>query len=127
MSLSIALDGNLSIQLTDEARPTPLPMKFNLSYTRKNMHDFVFSGVVTNQAVPQGTVTNPTIVLVWVREGGISLSWNSGGLGPTEMAANPTPPPGDPPMMMLMRFAPGPGQLYVTTTGPARGAIWVFQ
>jgi hypothetical protein len=127
MSLSITLDGNLNIQLTEESRPMPVPMRFGLNYTRKNMNDFVYLGAVTNQVVPQGTVTNPTLVLVWVREGAISLAWNVGGQGPTDIAANPTPPPTDPPQMMLTRYAPGPGQLYITTTGPARGAIWVFQ
>lgn len=127
MALSIALDGNLLLQLTEESRPVPIPVKFNLTYNEKVMYDFAFTGTVTNQAVPQGSVTNPRFILVWVREGAISLSWTSGGAGPTEIAANPTPPPGDPPIMLLMRHAPGAGQLYITTTAPARGAVWLFE
>lgn len=127
MSLSIALDGTVSIQLTPEARPTPIPIKFVRNYNEKIMYDFALSGAVTNQAIPQGSVTNPHTVLVWVREGSIELSWDSGGDGATEISANPSPPPEDAPLMILMRYAPGAGQLYITTTAAARGAVWLFE
>lgn len=127
MSLSIALDGNILLQLTEEARAVSVPVKFNLTYNEKVLYDFAFSGAVTNQAIPQGSVTNPRFILVWVREGAISLSWASDGSAPTAISANPTPPPTDPPLMMLMRYAPGAGQLYITTTAPARGAVWVLE
>lgn len=127
MALSIALDGNVLIQLTDESRPVPVPAKFNLTYNEKVMYDFAFTGTVTNQAVPQGSVSNPRIMLIWVREGSVSFSWDSGGGGATVIAANPTPPPADTPLWILMRHAPGAGQLYMTTTAPARGAVWLFE
>lgn len=127
MSLSIAFAGTLNIQLSEEARPTPVPVNFNLSYTEKVMYDFSFPGSVTHQAVPQGSVTAPRFMLVWVREGAIDLSWSSTGDAPTSIAANPTPPPADTPVLLLMRHAPGASQLYVTTTSAARGAIWIFE
>lgn len=127
MALSIALDGNVLIQLTDESRPVPVPVKFNLTYNEKVMYDFAFSGTVTNQAVPQGSVTNPRMILVWVREGSVALSWDASGTFPTTIGANPTPPPADAPLLILMRYAPSAGQLYLTTTAPARGAVWLFE
>lgn len=127
MSLTIALDGNVLLQLTEEARPVAIPLKFNLTYREKVLYDFNFPGAVTNQAVPQGSVTNPRILLVWVREGSVSFSWDIGGAAPTVIAANASPPPADTPLLVMMRHAPGAGQLYMTTTAPARGAVWLLE
>lgn len=127
MALTIAMDGTLSIQLTDEARPTPVPVKFNLTYTRKVMWDFSNVTDVTNFAVPQGSMTAARFILVFVREGEIELSWNSGGANPTIIKANPVQSPPDVPVMMLARHDPEASQLYISSVGVARGAIWLFQ
>lgn len=126
MALSIAFDGNLTIQLSPEARPMPVPVKFALTYTRKAMHDFVHAGAVSNVAVGQGSVTAPKFVLIWVREGSVDFSWASNGAAPTTISANPDPPPDDAPVLVMMRWNPGASQLYMTTAGPATGAVWVF-
>lgn len=126
MALTIALDGNLTIQLSPEARPAAVPLKFALSYTKKAMHDFVHTGAVSNVAVGQGSVTAPKFVLIWVREGSVNFSWNVAGDAPTTISANPNPPPGDVPVFLLMRYDPAASQLYMTTTGAAAGSVWVF-
>jgi len=128
MALTIAMDGTLSIQLTDEARPTPIPVKFNLTYTKKVMYDFVNTTTVSHVAVPQGGVLHPRFILVFVREGEIELSWDAGGANPTVIQANPVQSPPDVPVFMLARYQPDDvGQLYLTSAGVARGAIWLFE
>lgn len=128
MALTISMDGTLSLQLTDEARPTPVPVKFNLTYTKKMMYDFVNTTTVSHVAVPQGGVTAPRFILVFVREGEIELSWDSGGANPTVIQANPIQSPPDVPVMFLgPRHQPDAGQLYLTSAGVARGSIWIFE
>lgn len=126
MALTLVLDGNINLQLTDEARPIPVPLRFNLSYTQKVLYDFDFSGAAANVAVPQGSLTAPKAILVFVREGSLSLSWSATGEGPTVLTANPSPPPADVPTLLLFRFQPGAGQLYTTVAAAARGSIWLF-
>lgn len=126
MSLSINLDGTLSIQLTEESRPSLVPVRFTRNYTKKAMHTFAHTSPLTNSAVGQGAVTAPKLVLIWVRAGTVSFSWANDGAAPTVIKASDTPPPGDPPVMILMRDDPGAGQLYMTTTGPVEGDVWVF-
>lgn len=127
MALSFSLSGTLNIQLTDEARPTPIPLTFSTTYSEKAIHDFHYTGAVTNQAIPQGTVTAPRLILVWVREGSITLSWAADGAGGTAIQANPTPPPTESPLMVLTGYSPSARQLYITTSGAARGSIWLFE
>lgn len=127
MALSIAFNGSLLLQLTEDARPQAVPVNFALTYTKKVMYDFTNNLGVSHVAVPQGVVNAPTFILVFVKEGEIELSWDSMGANPTSIKANPTQTPPDVPVMMLARYQPGAGQLYLTSTGVARGAIWLFQ
>jgi hypothetical protein len=127
MSLSIALDGNLLLQLTPESRPQSIPVKFATSYTKKVMYDFTFLTSQSHVAAPQGSVTSPKIVIIWIDEGTVDFSWDSMGANPTSVSANPTPPPEDTPVWILMRYAPGAGQLYLSCTGPAKGRLWLFE
>lgn len=126
MALSFALDGNLLIQLTPEARPQPIPVKWSLSYTRKAMFDFVLGANTSNQAVGPGSVTSPKFVLVWVREGSVDFSWASNGAAPITIAANPDPPPGDVPVWFLMRHEPDPATLYMTSVDGAKVDVWLL-
>jgi hypothetical protein len=66
-------------------------------------------------------------VLVFLYSGTISLSWDATGLAPTVISANPTPPPTDRPLLMLFRYNAPASALYLSTTGAARGAIWLFE
>jgi len=126
MPLSISLDGNLLIQLSPEARPTPVPLKFALQYTRKAMFDYVLAPNTANLAVGPGSVTAPKFVLIWVREGTVSFSWASNGAGAMDVSANPNPPPGDVPVVFLMRFEPGASTLYMTSTAGAVCSVWLL-
>lgn len=126
MALSISLDGNLSVQLTPEARPQPIPVKFALSYTKKGMFDFVLPANSANVPVGPGGVAAPKFVLIWVREGSVDFSWDSGGDAPTTVTANPNPPPADVPVMLLMRYEPSAGTLYMTSLLGARCEVWLF-
>jgi len=126
MALSISFDGTLLLQLTEEARPTPVPVKYQLTYTKKVMWDFSNTTTVTNLAVPQAGVVHPRFILVFIREGEIDLSWESDGDGATTVGANPQG--GDVPVMILFRQPPDAStQLYLSSTGVARGAIWLFE
>jgi len=126
MALSFALDGNILIQLTPEARPQPIPVKFALTYTKKAMFDFVLPANTTNQAVGPGSVTSPKFVLVWVREGSVDLSWAADGAGGLTVSANPDPPPADVPVIVLMRHEPDAATLYMTSTAGARVDVWLL-
>lgn len=127
MSLSIKLTGTLNIQLTDEAQPFPVPVNYAMQYSEKVLYDFLNNGTVTHVAVPQGSVTNPSLIIVWVREGSIDLSWDPGGANPTTITANPVPTTVNTPLMILSGYMPAARQLYLTSTGVARGAIWLFE
>lgn len=127
MALTLTLDGNLLIQLTEDARPIAVPLKFSGTYTEKVLYDFNFASSQSHVAAPQGSVTAPRFIVVWVQEGTVEFSWDSAGANPTIIGANPTPPPAESPLMVIMRYAPGAGQLYLTCSGPARGRLWIFE
>ena len=127
MASTIKLTGNLLVQLTEGSAPAPIPVGFEMSYTEKVIYDFSYLSAQTNVPVPAGSVTNPRFLLVFLYEGAISLSWDSGGAAPTELAANPTPPPNDRPLLMLFRYGAPASALYLSTAGAARGAIWIFE
>lgn len=126
MALSFALDGNLLIQLTPEARPQPIPVKFALSYTKKAMFDFVLPPNTSNLAAGPGSVTAPKFVLIWVREGSVDFSWASNGAGAITISANPDPPPADVPVVILMRHEPDAATLYMSCTDAARCDVWLL-
>lgn len=126
MSLSLRLDGNIFIQLTDEAQPFPVPLKVVLSYMEKIIYDFSHTTTQTNAVIPQGSITAPKFVLVFVREGTINLSWDSAGAGSTSFTADPQTP-ANVPVMFLYRGTATAAQLYLSSTGVARGAIWLFE
>ena len=92
-------------------------------------------GIVTNRDLrfetrldaPVRAVMTPRERLVWVREGSITLSWAADGAGGTAIQANPTPPPTESPLMVLTGYSPSARQLYITTSGAARGSIWLFE
>lgn len=127
MSSTIKLTGNLLVQLAEGAQPSPVPVGFDMTYTEKVIYGFNYNGAVANQPVPAGSVTNPRFVLVFLYEGAISLAWNIAGDGATALAANPTPPPSDRPIMMLFRFNAPASALYITVAASARGEIWLFE
>lgn len=126
MALTIALDGNISIQLTDDARPTPVPVRFSLNYTRKAMFDYVLPALTSDMAVGPGSVTAPKFVLIWVKSGSVDFSWDSGGAAPTTISANPNPPPSDVPVMVMMRFEATTSTLYMSSTEGAVCSVWLF-
>lgn len=123
---SISFSGNLVVQLTDDAKPTSVPLNFTTQYTEKSMYDFSY-GVVTNQALPQGSITNPRIIMVQILSGSASLSWSGSGTAPTVMTANSTPPPSDPAMQLFYTYAAGANTLYITTAAPCTGRVWFFE
>ena len=59
MSLTLDFAATLTLKLNEDMRPAPLPIAFSLTYTKNAMHDGSTTGAVTNQAVPQGSVTAP--------------------------------------------------------------------
>lgn len=124
---SITFTGSIAIQLTDEARPATVPVSFSGTYVEKSMNDLSYSVAVTNQAIPQGTVTNPKFILIQVTEGSMSISRSVSGTAPIVLTANPSPPPGDVPTLFSYTFSAPTESLYVTTTGPARGRVWLFE
>ena len=127
MASTIKLTGNLLIQLAEGASPSPVPVGFEMSYTEKVIFDFSYLTAQTNLAVPQGSISNPRFVLVFLYQGSINLSWDAGGAAPTVISANPTPPPADRPLMMLFRYNAPASALYLTSFAAARGAIWIFE
>ena len=126
MSLTLRMDGNITIQLTDEGAPLPIPLKVAMTYTEKVIYDFSYTAPQTDTAIPQGSVTAPKFVLVFVRQGSISLSWDSGGVGGTTFTANDQVP-SDVPLMFMYRGAGSAAQLYLTSTGVVRGQIWLLE
>lgn len=127
MSATIKLTGNLLVQLSEGAQPSPVPVGFELTYSEKVIYGFDHTAPVANQLVPAGSVTNPRFVLVFLYSGAISLAWNVAGDGATAMSANPTPPPTDRPIMMLFRYNAPASSLYLTVPANARGEIWLFE
>lgn len=127
MASTIKLTGNFLVQLTEGSAPAPVPVGFEMSYTEKVIYDFNYLTSQSNLTVPAGSVTNPRFVLVFLYSGTISLSWDSAGAAPTVISANPTPPPTDRPLLMLFRYNAPASALYLSTTGAARGAIWLFE
>ena len=127
MAATIQLSGNLLVQLSEGAQPAPVPVGFSMTYNEKVIYGFNYNGVVSNQPVPAGSVTNPRFVLVFLYEGSISLAWNVDGDGPTVISANPTPPPADRPIMMLFRYNAPASALFISVAASARGEIWLFE
>lgn len=127
MASTIKLTGNLLVQLTEGSAPAPVPVGFEMSYTEKVIYDFSYLTAQTNVEVPSGSVTNPRFMLVFLYEGSVSLSWDSAGAAPTVITANPTPPPNDRPLLMMFRYSAPASQLYLSSPGAARGAIWLFE
>ena len=119
---------NLTVQLTNESKPSPIPRTIDLTYTEKAMTDYAVVAPVANQACSMGTVSAPRFVLIEVTLGVVEFSWDSLGAAPTTLSANPTPQPNDPPATLIMfTFAAVAAQLYFTTTGPAQFKVWVFE
>lgn len=128
MTSQVQLSGNLNIQLTDEARPMPIPLSFLINHNEYQLSQFNHTSVVTNQAVNQGTVQNPRIIVIQVLEGSVDFSFDSAGAGAWRLTANGTPPPSDTPLLMYFTHNAPAKQLYMTTvTTPARGRIWFFE
>lgn len=127
MACTIKLSGSLLVQLAEGAAPSPVPLGFEMAYTEKVISDFSYTTTQTNVAVPCGSITNPRLVLVFLYEGSVSLSWASDGTAPTVISANPTPPPADRPVLMLFRYNAPASQLYLSSTGTVRGAVWLFE
>lgn len=128
MTTQVQLTGTLNLQLTDEARPAPIPLSFGFNFSEYSLHQFNHTSVVTNQAVNQGTVANPRGVLIQVLEGSVDFSWDIAGAGAWRVSANPTPPPTDVPFMLYFTHNAPVKQLYLTVvTAPARGRVWVFE
>lgn len=125
---TISLTGTLNVQLTNEARPQPVPIAFSTQYSKKALVDFDFTVAQSNTPISQpGTVDAPRLIFVQVIEGEVNLSWSPSGDSPTTIRANPSPPPNEPPMMLLYSYAPESGQIFLSTPGPARGRIWLFE
>lgn len=125
MSHSIKLVGNLLIQLATGATPTPVPVGVDTVYNEKLIYEFNYTASQTNTPVPAGSVTNPRWVIVFVDEGTISLSWDSSGDAPTVLTASSIS--ANKPVMILFRDTAPAGSLYITTTAPARGQIWLLE
>ncbi len=124
---SLTFVGNLNLQLSDGARPQPVPLSFEITYTKKLLHDFSFAAAQTNLAVPQGTVTSPRVIYVEVTSGEVSISRVIAGTAPTTLIANATPPPDMKPFLLQFSYEGIPEQLYITTPGAASGKIWLFE
>lgn len=124
----ITITSNLMIQLTNEAKPSPIPRNLDITYTEKSINDYNVVGAVANQACSMGTVTAPRFVLIEVTLGVVEFSWDALGAAPTTLSANPTPQTNDPPaQFILFTFAAVTGQLYYTTAGPAQFKVWLFE
>lgn len=124
---TVALTGNLTVGLTEDARPAPVPINISMTYSKKQMYDFSHSGAVTNSTIPQGTVTAPRFAFVQVTSGSAAFSWASDGAGGLTLTANATPPPADVPSLLMFTFSTASRQLYITTTGAATGRVWLFE
>jgi len=124
---TIKLTGNALVQLMDGATPQPVPVAFDAVYTEKLLAGINYTSAQTNLAIGPGSVTNPRIVMVFIYEGTMSLSWGVDGANPTVLSANPTPPPTDRPVLVMFRYNAPASTLYLTTTGPVRGEIWLFE
>ncbi len=122
----LSFTGTLSFEPTEGDRPSNVALAFSLAYTQKSLQDLVFPSAVTNLAVSAGTITSPRAVLIEVTEGSMSVSWDSTGGGGVILAANPAPPPATPAMHLLMTYDDAVRGLYITTTGPAKGRVWIF-
>lgn len=120
------LTGNLLLQLTEDALPSTVPVGFETTYTEYSMHNFAYTTAQTNIVVPQGSVTAPRIVLVFLREGAITLSWASDGAGGMLLTANTLTGTNDKPVIVLYRYAAPVSQLYLSCAA-AKGSIWVFE
>jgi hypothetical protein len=127
MSQILKLTGSLLIQLAEGAQPAPVPVGFNTTYTEKQLYGFTFTGAQSVIPVPAGTVTAPRCVIVFLYEGSISLSWANDGAGAEVLTANPSPPPNDVPVKIMFRYSAPTSALYISTTGAARGEIWLFE
>ncbi len=124
MSLTLDFAATLTLKLNEDMRPAPLPIAFSLTYTKNAMHDGSTTGAVTNQAIPQGSVTAPKFVLVQVLSGTVSFSWDSAGAGVEVLTAGET---GVPATKIMARSNATAAQLYITTTGPASYRVWMYQ
>jgi len=123
---TMKLTGNLLLQLLEGILPSTVPVGFETTYSESAMHNFVYTTTQTNIAVPQASVSAPRIVLVFLTEGSISLSWDVAGLAPTVLTANPLPGNNDKPVMVLFRYTAPASQLYLSCAA-AKGSIWVFE
>lgn len=114
----------VSLQLGTEARPSTSPIAIDITYTEKAMFDFAWTAPQTNLAIPQGSVSNPRVVIVEVLEGEVRLSTDSAGDGPIKLLANPTPEAGSPPATFIMfTHDAQAAQYYVTTPAAARARV----
>lgn len=116
-----SLTATVSLQLGNEARPSTSAIAIEVTYSEKSMLDYVWTTAQTNLPIPQGSVTNPRVVIVEVLEGEVRLSTDPTGEGPIKLNANPTPETGTPPATFIMfTHDAQAAQYYVTTTGAAR-------
>lgn len=126
MTTGIALAGTLSLQPTDNARPTPIPLAFSLIYSQSSMLELSYGGAQTNVLIPRGTITAPKMIYVEVDTGEFRLTYDAAGTFPWVIAANPAPGAVDPAIALVSSFNLTAGGLYLTTPGPATGKIWMF-
>jgi hypothetical protein len=123
------LSAVLTLQLIDEQKPSDIPIKFTTSYTQKALIDLAYSGAVTNQAINDGTITTPAVILVMVDTGKMDIVFDASGPGTGIIRLNMdvVPAPTDKAFFLYKTNDPSATTLYVTTAGPATGRVWILQ
>lgn len=124
---SAKITGQVQIQLSAGAAPAARPINFSMEYGKSNLHDFNYNAAQATEEVPRGEISNVRLAMVWVESGSIELSWDSGGDNPTVITANASPPPTEPGLMLFARYGVNSGVLHITTQGPAKGSIYLFE
>lgn len=125
----VKFSGNLLINLKDSAQPAPEPIEWALSaYTQKAVLGVDFSTPQADLAVADGSITAPKVLYVEVISGVLDLKWDTGGGSvATRLSMDADPVPVYRAQLMLFTPVGVARTLYLSSPGPVKANIWLFQ
>lgn len=126
---SVKFTGNLLVNLKDSALPAPQPIEWALAaFTQNAVMGVNFAGAQTDLAVSDGSITAPKVLYVELLSGVLDLKWDTDvGTVPTRLSMDADPLPAYRAQLLLFTPVGTTRTLYISSPGPVRANIWLFQ
>lgn len=126
---SVRFTGNFLLNLKDSAQPAPEPVEWALAtYAQKAVLGVDFATAQTDLAVADGSITAPKVLYIEVISGVLDAKWDTAvGTLPTRLSMDADPLPVYRAQLMLFTPVGTSRTLYISSPGPVKANIWLFQ